>query len=211
MKIAAVTCSVGRPALLRRCDQYIERQTVQPDRRIVIQRDDLKPWDALRLALMCVPNGHHAIIFEDDDWYATNHIETLIQPLRGNSYLAGSSAVRQYNVPARRWFSELAAFTPPCGVGIHYSYVKDYAKALKDRKGDRRAWLGRLPTLQPTMVGIKGVGYGLPGLRGATKDHDPKSKKMTKWVDDTSLIKLHEWLGEDAGFYISCTDLSASF
>ena len=53
-----------------------------------------------------------------------------------------------------------------------------------------------------TTVGIKGVGYGLPGRAGYTNSHNPEHYKVKKLPKDHGLKNFRSYLGADAEAYI---------
>lgn len=219
MKIAAITCTEGRPLLFSRCKIYVERQTRLPDLWLVKTSKpedvgELPPWAKLLTweamgpfpnlvrTLRHVPKDHHVVIMEDDDWYGPKHIETLTD-FRGGRLSAAVSQTR-YNVPARKWNSKDPPYGGPGQVAIHADLVQHYADCLTDSVGDQIPWREEkiVPVHPTTSVGIKGVGFGLPGLMGKTTKHNPRSAIVEQWIADPEGRKLREWLGEDADFYL---------
>lgn len=211
MKVAVVTCTIGRPELFKLCGTYIDRQTLQPDEWIVHEgATGLHPFENLAEALRRVSLGHHVVIMEDDDWFASTHVENMVDGLCGDQPISGIRLVRRYNFPARRW--EVKDNTPPGGsrICLHKNYVAEYASIVgvkhgRGFNGERVAWKksGVVADRIPTLVYIKGVGYGLPGLKGWTGKHNPKSRMVHGWSKDENLEQITAWIGEkDVAVYL---------
>lgn len=229
MKVCAVTCTGGRPELFSLCRRWIERQTVRPDVwfvatdngevitdlpdfavHIPVERvmgpgpnTDFVPNHTLRQALLCVPVGHAAVVFEDDDWYAPNHIEKCLQHIAaGHEVVYGHDWVR-YHVPSREWNVKIRRAPGEGRVGIRPDAVAKYAESLVNRPLYEGATDGRYPGF--TVVGIKGVGHGLPGRAGASEMHrglgGDRGRKFVHMDRDGS--QLREWLGSEADCYFS--------
>jgi hypothetical protein len=125
--IVALTPTGGRPEAFVLCEKYMARQTVMPDAWIVV--DDVDPPTKCTMGQQVVrpeprhqhysePNSQHRnilaglpqmgaddllIIFEDDDWYSADYIETQKQFAERYPHLGmfGQVPSRYYRVDER--------------------------------------------------------------------------------------------------------------
>lgn len=159
----------------------------------------------LSLALASLPADHHAIIFEDDDWYGQKHIESLVNALDHGFQLAMCDPLRFYHVPLRRFFTDKKQkHAVEAATGIHRDWVRWYAEGIRKDGWALEAWnecKNRVTTI-PTFVGIKGAGNGLPGRAGASSKHTADKVKR-RWGDDHAGRKLRSWIGSDADVYFA--------
>ena len=218
MKVCVVTCTGKRPELFALCRKWVERQTVKPDHWLVVTDDgdqpdvpdwadsikiektpptqniDIAPNTSLATTLRLVPAGHAVVVFEDDDWYRADHIAICMREIEKGHLVTYSCEVWQYHIPLSRWRTHQRPGASEGRVGLHPDGVSEYADHLLDRP----LWSG--PTdgrySEVTSVGIKGVGYGLPGRPGASLCHH-----SAFWPRDPQHAKRREWLGEDATDY----------
>jgi hypothetical protein len=156
--------------------------------------------DALRI----VPDDHHVVIMEDDDWYAASHIETLIAHIEQGHGLAGHDTTRFYHVPLMRYMDYACATAGEGAVAIRNDKVLWYSQGLPQEHWCRNSWsiLKDQSVCPPTSVGIKGVGSGLPGRTGATGRHG-KKKAESSMMFDPKYSVFRQWTGDDAQCYIN--------
>lgn len=209
MKFAVVTCTVDRPELFALCEQWVQRQTLTPDARIVVT-DRRPPFPNLAHALSLVPPEHHVVVMEDDDWYSPDHCSNLLSELEGGARLSAPHWTRRCNVPAMRVNRKHSPTPGPGMVSIHKDYVSRYAELVNQSdSGDRVAWIesNLKPHRPSTVVGIKGIGFGLPGLKGKTIKHHPASEIVRRWEPDPDYRVFRSWVGdEDAHAYLRLLD-----
>lgn len=232
MKFCVLTCTGGRPDLFRLCQRYVERQTVKPNAWIVT--DDMggmrpaelpgyaqfhnidtskitegwakaAPWTwTLVQALGLVPDDHHVVLIEDDDWYGPFYCEFMLEKLAEHD-AAQCANLPRYNVPARRWsIDHVAPSTDQFKLvpGIFGCQHKAIGKVVKSISASE--WQ-RFPIHffnSTQFCGIKGAGYGLPGRRGATSKHSPTHRKTLEARHDPDFRLLRHEVGEDADDYI---------
>jgi len=223
MKVCAVTCTGGRPELFELCKRWVMRQTLPVDywivatdngekienlpqfaRHIHVDRvmgpgpnTDFVPNHTLRNALLMVPDHHCAVVFEDDDWYAPDHVHRCVEHLgNGHEVVYGATWVR-YHLPTRCWNTKMRKAPGEGRVCIRSDAVRKYAASLVNRPLYEGPTDGRYPGF--STVGIKGVGYGLPGRPGASDMH----KGLKSVNHDPDYAKFRSWLGPDAEAYIS--------
>ena len=228
MKVCAVTCTGARPELFSLCKKWVARQTLQPDLWIVVTDNGeeitdlpanavwhaVEPWrgevknpdwapnHTLSMALRLVPRGHATIVFEDDDWYSPKHIEKCVAKIKdGHSVVYGAQWVR-YHVPLCRWSVKEKPVPGEGRVGIAPSALRRYRASLLDRPLYSGCSDGRYPFY--SSVGIKGVGYGLPGRTGATPMHN---SSCLIWRHDPNYKIFRKALGQDAEDYIRLVSL----
>jgi len=216
--IAVVTCTGGRPELFELTKRWVDRQTVRPD-VWVITNDVGDPvgdlpgyarlhliesqgaFHALSAALSFVPSGFDVVVMEDDDWYAPDHVEKAVKQLRHHRivqvhgehrfHLPGQLRIKAGSAsPIGRFVPGLASF--------RWESIDDVIMMLgKNGRSRIHSYDGG------TVVGIKGVGYGLPGRTGATSKHNQRSKKMKRWKPDRDNNGFRSLLGVDADAYLS--------
>jgi hypothetical protein len=232
MNVCAVTCTGGRPELFELCKRWIAHQTRPVDKWIVatdngevitdlpafashmhVERvttpapnTDWVPNHSLRQALLAVPEGHAAVVFEDDDWYSPKHVERCVQQIGlGHEVVYGTVWMR-YHVPLRQWNTKVRRAPGEGRVMIRADAVRKYADSLVNRPLYEGPTDGRYPDF--TVVGIKGVGYGLPGRAGASDMHrglgmDKKFKIVNRDPHGTFLRTM---LGDDADLYLNLVE-----
>lgn len=173
-----------------------------------------KAHRALLAALKYVPKDHHAVIIEDDDWYPKNYLQVMSHYLNQGSQICGCLYDRRYNIPGRLWNADVPsaiadASKLKCNAGctaINSSAIDKYIDLLnRSSNAESEAWeiMDGVKQNEALRVAIKGVGFGLPGRRGATSKHNPKFASMRKWNTDPNLSKLIEWIGDDAFSYVN--------
>lgn len=208
MKVAVVTSSVGgRPGLLALCKKYVDRQGCV-DEWILREGECDHMFIGLAIALVSVPDEYHVVVMDDDEWYAPDHVSNLVEGLEEGKQLVACTPERRYNLLARRWNFNTTLNPGPGICGIHADYVRRYTQMLYSDppNGDVLAWndVGLEPERRSTNVAIKGVGYGVPGIRGGqnAKKHDPSSRVVQGWNHDPELDMLREWIGDDVDVYL---------
>ena len=128
MKISIITATGNRRLAFKICQEWIKRQTLQPDEWIVV--DDCeeptrctmgqkvirpKPfWRPGQMTLqrnlleaLKIVTGDIILIIEDDDWYSPNYIENMVKkfetlsegkPIGNSSLLIGEGVSLYYNI-----------------------------------------------------------------------------------------------------------------
>ena len=195
MKICAVTCTGNRPELLKLCQKWIGNQTVSVDEWLVSYDVDERPevdagiiqkvgqvprgWTAmphiakqnwnLYNALKAVPKGYAAVVFEDDDYYKTFHVERCLADLEGTP-LSCQPTLHIWDLPNRRYRQDTKMWPSEGCVAMRPEAVHYYADLLpKSRNWDYHKDLPLHMRREETVVQIKGAGRGLPGLKGTTQ------------------------------------------
>jgi glycosyltransferase involved in cell wall biosynthesis len=228
MRISVITPTADQPLGMALAERYMARQTIQPDEWIVADdgtRHASLTMGQLHLKLPRLYEGGRSlasnilealpevtgdviVIWEHDDWYAPNHIETCLQTLRGN-LATGSVGQRYYNVPLRVCITLTNKGSALCNTALQSSamdYLKDAALRVLDSGGigvDRLFW-DSLPKgtgnthRYNTVVGIK----GLPGRLGLGMGHRPRPGFRRRWRDDHTLSVLRAWVGADIANYV---------
>lgn len=224
LPVCAVTCTGGRPELFELTKRWVGHQSRVPDCHVVAtdtgELPDLgdncihvavppiagnangakRAAHALRSALAAVPDGHVAVIFEDDDYYCTDHVERILARLRTAPVACGDTVVR-FHLPTARWsgYSPGAVDALPGTVGLLHESIGMYADSL-DMDSVWSPPEGFYPGF--TVVQIKGVGYGLPGRSGATTKHRPDHYKTMRMLSDPDHAVFRRLLGKDADHYL---------
>lgn len=215
MKTCVVTCTGSRPELFALCQRWVTRcdpdlWIVRNDTRDVMAAHRVDSAHAsLTQALNAVPNNHHVIIMEDDDWYPASHVRALSDTLNQGCDLAGPNVEIKYNVPGRLWSAGPVTRALAGRTAIHANALARYIGHLSGpRGGDELAWQRMRGALLASAycVEIKGAGFGLPGRPGATAKHDPQNCARLGWTPDPDATKLRELIGDDAEEYLKlCT------
>ena len=128
MKISIITPTGGRELAFALCEEWIKRQTLQPDEWIVVD-DYEKPtectmgqkvirrqpfWKSGQMTLqknlleaLKVVTGDIILIIEDDDWYSSNYIENMVKkfetlsegkPIGQSCLMIGEGLTRYYQL-----------------------------------------------------------------------------------------------------------------
>jgi len=202
-------------------ERWMSRQTIQPNQWIVAD-DGLTPapltmgqehirrtrtfqgGGSLALNLLAaIPRvrGDFVLVFEDDDYYRPNHIETCVRRLE--QYRAtGCIWMDYYNVQYRSWRRLRNSCAALCNTAFRAECLPMLKQAAEDalRRDiyhvDRLFWqqAGNAGLHeQETVIVIK----GLPGRVGIGIGHRPGPG----WVKDGGR-KLREWIGADATNYL---------
>lgn len=228
MRISVITPTADQPLGMALAEQYMARQTVQPHEWIVaddgVQHARLtmrqthlrlpRRYDGGRslasniLEALPEVTGDVILIWEHDDWYAPDHIETCLRTLK-HHLAAGSLGQRYYNVPLRLYASLTNKGSALCNTALQSSAM-DYLKAAALRVLDSggigvdRLFCDSLPTgagnvhHYNTVVGIK----GLPGRKGLGIGHRPRQGFSRRWRRDPDFSLLQAWVGADAANYM---------
>lgn len=213
-RVAVVTLTGGCPDAFPLICKYMARQTRRPDLWVVsddslerTKHDKAGLARNMLRALDSVPPHHDIVVMEDDDWYAAEHVETVAAALEGRRVCVGAAEIAHYHVGARRWRTEVApikegqhhtalAFTgiPRCRAQQARAVFE--AHAAKGGGACLPLWqaIGGSPSLPRTAVGMKGI----PGA-GVSRKHDAAA--VAGWKKDPDLVKLREWIGDDAEAY----------
>lgn len=225
-KVSVITPTADQPTGIRLLEQYMARQTVQPYEWIVAD-DGNEPANLTMgqthlvrertseggaslagnmLAGLEAATGDVIVIFEHDDWYNPDHIETCLANLE-NARATGSIWQRYYNVEHRCWIVMRNIGSALCNTAFTADLVPKMKEACHSaiRRGsygvDRLFWDSLRPqdkaiTDTYTVIGIK----GLPGRKGLGMGHRPRQNGRV-WHDDFDGLKLAEWVGADAVNY----------
>lgn len=225
MKVAALTCTGGRPEAWALCCEWMYRQTVQPTQWIVV--DDCDPaqpmpagveavrpvprWDGRHSTLQrnllagfdCVAPWAEAVLFiEDDDWYGPHYVEDMIRRLEEMPHapMIGEARCRYYHVGARRYV-ELGN----CGHSSLFQTALRTRHLVAARRIissggatsfiDIPLWRDLGGAIQPRRGHSVGI-KGLPGRGGLGNGHRNACR-----VPDPGLDVLRAWIGADAGRY----------
>jgi glycosyltransferase involved in cell wall biosynthesis len=227
MRISAITPTADQPMGIRLLERYMARQTVHPDEWIVADDGDITATLTMGqthvvrhraaeggaslagniLAALEHVTGDVVVIFEHDDDYMPDHIETQLRYLRDGKKATGSAWQRYYNVATRQWVVMRNIGSALCNTAFTADLIPAMRAAAnkaieRGSYGIDRLFWDSLP--EPckavhnvnTVVGIK----GLPGRKGLGSGHRPNEKPW-RWESDYRGEKLREWVGEDATNY----------
>lgn len=218
--ISVITPTGDRQLSLDWCRDYVRRQTV-PVQWVVVD-DGIDPYDpgadiyvrrvrkpsdqAHTLphnleAAIDAATGDFVFVFEDDDWYAPDHIERLLPHLKEASvvgwgdrlmyWLNGCRYIRKHR-PER---IHLPLATTAWRASEKEAVRRACYTAETIFRVDKYIWMGAAhPCIiwePPRMVSIK----GLPGRPGSSEH-----KQRTGHIDQDGSV-LRRWLGDDAERY----------
>lgn len=225
MRISVITPTADQPRGIELLEGYMARQTVQPDQWIVADDGTVPAMLTMGQTHLVRPRtqeggrslasnllagldtavGDVLLVFEHDDWYSADHIETCLLGLRG-AHATGSRWQRYYNVEHRCWVVMDNVGSALCNTAFTRAVVPDMRAAAQrvldsgsiglDRLfWDSLAQADKCITETETVVGIK----GLPGRPGLGMGHRPS--QSNRWTMDAGGTKLREWVGADAVNY----------
>lgn len=224
MKISLILCTSDRPEAFALAEKYIKRQTVQPTEVLVFDDGNVPVKPTIGRHIFCPEcrggtsminklkiafspgfiQGDIVIIWEDDDLYAPNWIETCAKNLGdGRCDLFGEGRAIYYNVRDRWWFEHAnMSHASLCSTAFTKRLFPLVLRLCNDANPflDDRLWKNapsnRKRLLDPLqrggkrlVVGIKAmpgkVGYG----GGHAKDDrnaklDPEGKKLRELIGD---------------------------
>lgn len=152
MTLTVITPTCDRPVGCQILQQYMARQTRQPDQWIIadggqnpvgmtlINQPGIKevkyswkpsPAGARNLCanlLRAIPfvTGDFVAIFEDDDWYSATHLETLVKQLTDEALIVGDPLQRYYNIAERSWRVYDNRGSSLCNTGFHGSILDTF-------------------------------------------------------------------------------------
>ena len=225
MKISLLTCTGMRPEAFKLCEYFVSRQTVKPHEWIVVDdgtpktictrgqtyfrgpKDSSPGYNTMRgnmeLGLSKV-TGDVLFIFEDDDFYFSTYIETLLS-LLSHAPLVGLSNSRYYHVGIPGWklmnnygHASLAHTAMRGEVVPRLIAAVNTGDLYADSVLWREALFGQTPLVLLANTSL-GVGIkGMPGRGGITGSHRDK----TDYYIDSKLHKLTSWIGSDAKLYL---------
>lgn len=245
MKVFAITCTGDRPAAFALCQKYLEQQTRKPNLWLVV--DDGQDRGYLETTLKfhrigaSLMQGHSldrnlglafefinqqvdldptdlVVFAEDDDYYAPDYIEKIVQAHRDESLeVVGEEKSIYYNLQHRR-FKELSGrpYAALCQTSFKARMLSDATYVL-DRfqtpveTFDVAFWRycvtnsapRRLIPGEPSVVGIK----GMPGRPGIGRGHYVEN--LSEWSFDPAFEKLRQAIKseEDYGRYCEISRL----
>lgn len=189
-----------------RCDE-MWRSAPSPGKRTLVQ--NLKTalgW--VDVASRVKEEPGLVIIVEDDDWYHPGYVGLMhntAQNLPPGKMLFGETHTRYYNVRWRTFVeNENDEHASLCATCFTTDFLPHFAEIL--RKMDPEApWVdheifGGHPDKalflgSNLVVGIK----GMPGRKGIGLGHHKRGKMLER---DPVLVKLQEWIGDDARLYM---------
>jgi len=229
--IVAITCTGDRPEALARCFDYMMRQTVQPDKWIVVDdgvekaeqlvapctemqiiqiERDARPGVMtmarnLDCALGMVDDDDRVVIIEDDDWYAHNYIEHMAHELQQWA-LVGERDAMYYNVRSRQWWRcDNQAHASLCATAVTGAGVRALRAAVTRARQIGKAWIDlRLWRTAgvPYLLDAGDLCVGIKGMPGRAGFGAGHRPKPGRWTDDPDMRTLRMLVGDsDAEWY----------
>lgn len=220
--ITLITPTADRPEGIRLCERWVAAQTMKPDQWIVADdgtepakltmgqkhirrpRKETGGASLARNILAAIPHvlGDVVLIFEDDDYYKSNHVEVCVERLK-TVEATGCTWLNYYNIQMRAWCRIKNSCAALCNTAMRRDRLPSLERAARDAMAqgiyhiDRLFWLAAGSAglhEQETVIGIK----GLPGAAGIGIGH----KAGPAWQRDAGGVKLRQWVGEDAEAYL---------
>jgi glycosyltransferase involved in cell wall biosynthesis len=217
--ISVITPTCNRPVTFALLERWMARQTLAPTEWIVVDggqvpvRCTLGQMHLHQPAPPGVANFHAnlergiqaatgdlIIIMEDDDWYASTHLETMVAKLvQPEVTIAGDDQQRYYNLEHCCWRHMQNRGAALCQTGFHRALVPTFLDVIAGRRArvhsanptertraigvdaylwqsqPRSAWA---LTRMATVVGMK----GLPGQPARGWTPDPDGRQLQAWV-----------------------------
>lgn len=226
MSLTIITPTGDRPLAFALCQNWVRKQTLQPDQWIVIDdgkiptkpfvsvqyvRREPRPDDPQQTLILnlktAVPliKGDKVMIIEDDEYYAPEYLEEMALRLDQHE-VAGIARAKYYHLPtggyqqiANTKHSSLAQ------TGFRSSFVPKFSEIWEgDPSLDMRIWqkVGQnqgllfVDAFKPLYLGIK----GLPGRMGIGVGHNPSFYRNFK--DDADRAILRKWVPQDYQIYL---------
>jgi len=224
MTVSVITPTADRPVAVALAERWMARQTRPPDEWIVadgglvpvacsqgqVHLHAAAPAGAQNFLANLLrgldrARGDLIVWWEDDDWYAPTHLDTVCRQFTPGVQAAGDDLQQYYHV-ARRLFRTFhnrgaslcqTAFTREAAPIFRASV--DRCRRLNTYGVDGGFWAAVPAHAQAlrrtqTVIGIK----GLPGQAGLGIGHRPAP---TQWSADPDLVQLRAWIGDDADVY----------
>jgi glycosyltransferase involved in cell wall biosynthesis len=225
VKVSVLTPTADRPVAFALLEQWMARQTRQPDEWIVADGGltsatctlgQQRSWvsaapgsanfAANLLRGLSLATGDVIVFCEDDDYYAPTHLATIVTQLidAPAALAAGDDRQRYYNVAHRCWRRFQNTGASLCQSAIRRAAVPRLVETIhacqaKRSYGvDTTFWRALAPAqwaLHPTDT-VVGT-KGLPGQTGLGIGHRPDAL----WTADRDLQRLRAWMGDDAAVY----------
>lgn len=226
MRVSVITPTADRQVAFRQCEEWMARQTRQPDEWIVADGGS-KPVVCSRgqrhLLSDPIPRGAQnflrnltlgieaatgdvLVFIEDDDWEAPTHLADLCEPFTDPTVLASGDDLQvYYNLPRKLWRTFNNKGASLCQTAIRRDAVQLLLQVIATCQQqnsfgvDGKFWAA-LPkanqVLRRTQT-VVGI-KGLPGGAGLGIGHRPDHA----WTRDPNYRKLRELVGvEDAAVY----------
>jgi hypothetical protein len=221
LMLSLVTCTGGRPEAFALLERWIAKQTYRGDRQWIVVDDCdpatpvtmgqtvIRPFDRwtpgrntlarnLRAAIPII-EGNKVLFLEDDDYYGRSYLDAMSERLDVEP-ITGQRPARYYNISALRYreFSNMRrASLCQTGLSARYLNLLDKICAASPSCIDFALWSSfsdHIPFEGNHVVGMK----SMPGRKGIGVGHDPE---QGLWRDDSDLLTLRNWIGNDAEFY----------
>jgi hypothetical protein len=206
MRLTAITCTTDeRKEAFALCEQYIARQTHQPDQWLVLsgpQPMHTKIADAIREGRI---EGDAIVFAEDDDWFSPNWFAWCASLLGKGYDMVGQGLALYYNVN-HRWWSNCfnVRHASLCQTAISkkmlphvWNLIEDFGCPWFDVQLwniECRKYLQLPKEEQMHLIGIK----GLCGAKGYSREH----RQVNGGTEiDYDLSKLRSLIGDDADRY----------
>lgn len=227
--ITVITPTGDRPLAFALCQNWIRKQTLQPDQWIVVDdgkiplnptilmqyvRRDPQPDDPkytlllnLKKAIPLIKNNE-IIIMEDDEYYAPEYIEEMAHRLNQHE-VTGIGKSRYYHLPSGGYFRiKNMTHASLAQTAFRSSFLPDFQELLEnsDVYLDFNIWTkankdGRGFIFVDSNDSPLYVGIkGLPGRTGIGKGHDPMLYR--KYPHDITREALKRWIPKDYGIYM---------
>lgn len=218
--LTLITPTGDRPLAFALCQNWIRKQTLQPNQWIVVddgkvplkpyvpmqyvrrepQPDDPKHTLVLNLkTAMPLIKGDKIMIIEDDEYYAPEYLKEMVHRLNQHE-VVGIGRSRYYHLPSGN-YSRLPNTTHAsfAEMAFRSSFLPEFKKFLTGglyldiriwRNIDKKRGLVFTDNGKPLYVGMK----GMPGRAGIGIGHDPNHRIYRSHPCDKSRKILKNWI-----------------
>ena len=226
MSLTIITPTGDRPLAFALCQNWVRKQTLQPDQWIVIddgkmptrpfvsvqyvrrepQANDPKHTLILNLkTAMPLIKGDKVVIIEDDEYYAPEYLEEMALRLDQHE-VVGIARSKYYHLLTGGYMQiSNTRHASLAETGFRSSFVPELSELWDgDPSLDMRLWQKAGPTRsllfvdadKPLYLGIK----GLPGRVGIGAGHNPALYRRTRDTADRAILK--KWVPQDYQIYL---------
>jgi len=226
VSLTIITPTGDRPLAFALCQNWVRKQTLQPDQWIVIddgkiptepivpmqyvrrepQTDDPKHTLILNLkTAMPLVKGDKVMIIEDDEYYAPEYLEEMALRLAEHE-VVGIARAKYYHLPTGGYLQIAnTRHASLAQTGFRSSFMPELSELWEgDPSLDMRLWqkVGQarglliVDVFKPLYLGIK----GLPGRMGIGAGHNPTLYRGVRDTADRAILK--KWVPQDYQVYL---------
>lgn len=228
--MAVLTCTRDRPVPLALCRTYMARQTLKPDRWLIVDDGEVstdipeahmlfrthigaKPASTLAFNILyALPyiTTDLLVFMEDDDWYRHTYLQNMVEEL-GSADIAGETPALYYRVQ-ERMYTEMPSYghaSLGCTV-LHRRLFPELAAACMDAIInndvfiDLRLWqlAAKNPRRRSVLIPpVPRLCVGIKGLPGQPGITSGWAPNIGGYTPDPDLTALRGLIGDDCEAY----------